>query len=182
MTAASESGPLQPLIRGALPEDVDRLAALKLETFRETFIDGFAIPYPAADLRAFEDASYSPGTIAAELADPKRATWVAERGGRLLGYAQVGPCKLPHPEASRDHGELYQLYVRGEAQGLGLGRDLLAVALRHLEATHPGPIWLGVWSGNHKAQKVYRKAGFAKVGDYKFPVGSWHDEEFIFRR
>lgn len=171
-----------PLVRDAVAADVDRLAALKLETFRETFIEGFAIPYPPEDLRRFEAASYSPGTIAAEIADERRRTWVAERGGRLIGYAQVGPCKLPHPEASPDHGELYQLYVRGEAQGLGLGGRLLAIALRHLEKTRPGPIWLGVWSGNEKAQRVYERAGFAKVGEYRFPVGNWHDEEFIFRR
>jgi hypothetical protein len=29
---------------------------------------------------------------------------------------------------------------------------------------------------------VYRKIGFDKVGEYQFPVGSWHDEEYIFRR
>lgn len=173
---------MTPLIRTAVAADFDRLAGLKLETFRETFIDGFAIPYPLADLRAFEQASYSPENIAAELADDSRLTWVAEQAGRLIGYAQVGPCKLPHPEASHDHGELYQLYVRGEAQGLGLGKQLLTIALDHLEDKRPGPIWLGVWSGNVKAQRVYEKAGFTKVGEYRFPVGTWHDEEFIFRR
>ena len=110
-------------------------------------------------------------------------TWVAERGGRLIGYAQVGPCKLPHPDASPDHGEIYQLYLCGDAQGLGLGRQLLAIALGPLETGRPGPIWLGVWSGNAKAQRVYDKAGFEKVGNYQFPVGdNWVDEEFIYRR
>jgi ribosomal protein S18 acetylase RimI-like enzyme len=173
---------MNPMIRSALPTDAERLAALKLETFRETFIDGFAIPYPAADLAIFEAASYSPAAVAGELADPGRRNWVAEVDGRLLGYAQVGPCKLPHPEVSPDHGELYQIYVRGAAQGLGLGRRLLTIALDHLAETRPGPVWLGVWSGNLKAQEVYRKAGFTKVGDYEFPVGSWRDQEYIFRR
>jgi ribosomal protein S18 acetylase RimI-like enzyme len=173
---------MEPLLRPAVPDDLDRLAALKLETFRETFIDGFAIPYPAADLALFEAASYSPSVIAGELADPKRKNWVAELDDRLIGYAQVGPCKLPHPEVSSEHGELYQIYVRGEAQGLGIGKRLLEIALDHLAATRPGPVWLGVWSGNHKAQAVYRKIGFDKVGDYEFPVGSWRDQEYIFRR
>jgi ribosomal protein S18 acetylase RimI-like enzyme len=173
---------MEPIIRSASPDDVERLAALKLETFRETFLDGFAIPYPAEDLAVFEQASYSPAAIAAELADRNRASWVAETGQRLIGYTQVGPCKLPHPEASPGDGEIYQLYVRAEAQGLGLGKRLLAIAIRHLDETRPGPIWLGVWSGNNKAQQVYEKAGFTRVGDYKFPVGSWTDEEYIFRR
>jgi ribosomal protein S18 acetylase RimI-like enzyme len=173
---------MNPVIRSAVPADVERLAALKLETFRETFLDGFAIPYPPADLAIFETASYSPAAVAGELADRQRKNWVAEAGGRLIGYAQVGPCKLPHPDVSPDHGELYQLYIRGEAQGLGLGKRLLQIALDHLAATRPGPVWLGVWSGNHKAQAVYRKNGFDKVGDYEFPVGNWRDQEYIFRR
>jgi ribosomal protein S18 acetylase RimI-like enzyme len=173
---------MNPIVRAAGPLDVDRLAALKLATFRETFVDGFKIPYPPADLLSFEQVSYSPSSIAASLADRHCMTWVAAQDRMLIGYAQVGSCKLPHPDASPRDGELYQLYLRRGAQGLGLGKALLAVALGWLEANRPGPIWLGVWSGNEKAQRFYEKAGFAKVGDYKFPVGEWHDEEFIYRR
>lgn len=163
--------------------EAEALAALKLATFRETFVDGgFAIPYPPADLAVFERDSYAPAKVAAELADPERATWVAEAGGRLAGYAQVGPCKLPHRDVAHAHGELYQLYVRGDAQGSGLGRLLLDAALDHLAAARPGPVWLGVWSGNIRAQAIYARRGFAHVGGYRFPVGSWYDDEFIFRR
>ena len=169
-------------IRPARPEDGAALAALKLATFRETFLDGFAIPYPPADLAHFEASSYAPEVVARELADPFRATWLAEAAGSLLGYAQVGPCKLPHDEVEPGAGELYQLYVSSAAQGTGLGGRLLATALDHLAATRPGPVWLGVWSGNAKAQAVYARRGFAKIGEYRFPVGAWYDDEYILRR
>ena len=171
-------------IRLAHIEEAPALAALKLVTFRQTFLDeGFGIPYPPADLASFEAASYSAAVIAAEVADPERRNWVAEdRDGRLLGYAQVGPCKLPHPEAGAGQGELYQLYVLREAQGRKLGKRLLEAALDYLAESRPGPVWLGVWSGNDKAQAVYAAIGFEKVGDYRFKVGSWYDEEYIFRR
>jgi len=171
-------------IRPARAGDVAALAELKLTTFRQTFLEeGFGIPYPPADLAIFEAESYAGPAIGAELADPARRTWVAGLDGRLIGYAQVGPCKLPHPEASPDHGELYQLYVRREAQGLKLGKRLLELSMAHLAQTRPGaPIWLGVWSGNEKAQSIYLARGFVRVGDYRFKVGSWYDEEYIFRR
>jgi ribosomal protein S18 acetylase RimI-like enzyme len=172
-----------PALRPARPGEAEALAELKLATFRETFIDGFAIPYPAADLAAFEEASYSARVVAAELADPKRTTWVAEGAdGRLIGYAQVGPGKLPHSEMQAGAGELYQIYVRGEAQGTGLGRALLDTALDHLGETRPGPIWLGVWEGNLRAQAVYAARGFSQVGSYSFMVGDWEDRDLIFRR
>ena len=170
-------------IRPARADDVPALAELKLLTFRQTFLDeGFGIPYPPADLALFEANCYSDAAIAAELADPAKMTWVAEEAGRLIGYAKVGPCHLPHPEASPHQGELYQLYVLREAQGLKLGKRLLELSMEHLAETRPGPIWLGVWSGNEKAQAVYRAKGFEKVGDYRFQVGSWYDEEYIFRK
>ena len=172
-----------PLLRLACSDDAPALAVLKLVTFRQTFLDdGFGIPYPPADLAAFEAENYSEASVAAELADPARRSWVVEDEGQLIGYAQVGPCKLPHPQASPDDGELYQLYVRREAQGLKLGKKLLELSIDYLVATRPGPIRLGVWSGNEKAQAVYYAMGFEKIGDYRFRVGSWYDEEYIFRK
>ena len=169
-------------LRPAEAADVTALAALKLAAFHETFLDGFGVPYPPADLARFEAESYGVEKVAREIADPTHATWVVEDGGRLLAYAHVGPCKLPHPEASADQGELYQIYALNAAQGRGAGRALLDAALDWLGTHMPGPVWLGVWSGNERAQAVYGRRGFDKVGEYGFPVGDWTDHEFIYRR
>lgn len=172
-----------PILRDARIDEAEKLAALKLETFRESFVEGgFAIPYPSDDLAMFEAASYSPAKVAAQLADPGHRTWIVTAADRMLAYAHVGPCKLPHPEVVSDAAELYQIYVRGEAQGLGIGRQLLTHALDYLARARPGPVWLGVWSRNHRAQALYAAQGFARVGQYRFPVGSWEDEDYIFRR
>jgi diamine N-acetyltransferase len=181
MTDESECGGGR--LRRATPADVRSLAALKLAAFRETFIDGFGIPYPPADLARFEAGSYGPEKVAAELADPSHATWVAEdAGGALIAYAHVGPCKLPHPEVHAGSGELYQLYLLGSAQGAGLGKALMALVMDWLTENYPGPVWLGVWSGNDRAQRFYAAQSFQKVGDYHFMVGDHADAEYILRR
>lgn len=172
-------------IRAAAAADRVALAALKLLTFRETFLEDFAIPYPPADRAVFEAESYSEATVARELADLAHQTWVAEAGGDLLGYAHIGPCKLPHPEAQTGDIELYQIYLLRAAQGGGLGAALLEVALAAMDrhcAASGGPQWLGVWSGNRRAQAFYAKRGFALVGAYHFKVGTWRDDERIMRR
>ncbi len=177
-----ETDTIMPTIRLARADDVDALAALKLITFRETFLEDFAIPYPPADLARFETEMYAPERIADELADPGHATWVCEdASGALIAYAHCGPCKLPHPEAGPGAGELYQIYLRRSAQGLGLGRRLLTLSLDWLAKAYPGPAWIGVWSGNLKAQAFYAAAGFRKVGDYHFMVGDHRDDEYILR-
>jgi GNAT superfamily N-acetyltransferase len=145
-------------------------------------VEGFGIPYPPEDLARFLDASFSPEAIRAKLQEPGAAWWVAERDGDLLAFANTGPNTLPHPEGRPSHAELRRLYVSKAAQGLGLGTKLLTVALEWMEANTDGPLWIGVWSGNAKAQKLYAAYGFAVAGEYQYPVGSWMDDEFILRR
>ena len=172
----------EPVIRPARAEDAAPLAELSRRTFVDTFVDGFGIPYPADDLAAYFDAKFTPKATALALAEFGGAWWVAERDGALLAFANAGPNGLPHPDARASHMELRRLYVDKAAQGLGLGTKLLAIALDWMEAHTDGPLWIGVWSGNLKAQKLYAAHGFEKAGEYQFPVGSWLDDEFILRR
>ena len=172
----------EPVIRPAIDAAAAALGALGRETFIDTFVAGFGIPYPAEDLAAFLDASFNAGAIRAKLNEPGAAWWVAERDGELLAFANTGPNTLPHPDARPSHAELRRLYVAKRAQGLGLGTKLLAIALEWMEANSDGPLWIGVWSGNLKAQKLYAAWGFEKAGEYQYPVGRWLDDEFILRR
>ncbi len=170
------------VIRPAVDADAPALGELGRQTFIDTFVTGFGIPYPADDLKAFLDASFAAETIRAKLNEPGAAWWVAEKDGALLAFANAGPNTLPHPEARASHAELRRLYVAKAAQGMGLGTKLLAVALEWMDAHTDGPLWIGVWSGNLKAQKLYAAYGFEKAGEYQYPVGRWLDDEFILRR
>ncbi len=168
-------------IRDATPDDAAALSRLKLRCFRETFLEDFAIPYPPADLAVFETEAYGQARVAAELIDPTHRSWVVtDTAGALIGYAHVGPCKLPNDEVRPGDWEIYQLYLQRAAQGSGMGRRLLAHVLDWL-AEKGGPIWLGVWSGNARAQALYQRWGFVVVGEHRFRVGDWVDEELTMR-
>lgn len=169
-------------IRPAVSDDVPALAALGRATFIETFVAGFGIPYPPEDLEPFLDETFSEATTRARLTGPDHHYWVAERDGEILGFANTGRCGLPHPDARTSHTELHRLYVSKAAQGLGVGSALLKIALEWMEAHSDGSLWIGVWSGNVKAQKLYAAHGFEKAGAYQYPVGAWRDDEFILRR
>ena len=171
-----------PLIRRAEVADAPRLADLGRETFFETFIEGFGIPYPPEDLAAYVARVYTSDAFLARIDDPEQAVWLAGPAERPLAYAVAGPCGLPHPLARARHGELKLLYVRREGQGQGLGPALLDTALAWLEKDGPRALWIGVWSGNTRAQRLYAARGFAKAGEYDFPVGTWIDREWILRR
>ena len=169
-------------VRTATAADCATLSRLGRDTFLETFIDGFKVPYSQSDLAEFIPAAYGEAAIAGYLANPAYQHFLAERDGEALGYALVGPNGLPHAEAKDGDGELKRIYLLNAAQGLGGGRALYDACVSWLEAQGRRPIWLGVWSENHKAQAFYAKNGFRKVGEYKFRVGETLDHEFIMRR
>ena len=98
-----------------------------------------------------------------------------------MGFALAGYCKLPVEGLERRAGELRQLYVKATHQHRGLGAALFETALAWLEQ-HYSPLYIGVWSNNHGAQRFYGRYGFVKVGEYGFPVGKTVDREFILRR
>ena len=164
-------------LRPATAADAEALTTLG----RETFAAAFGHLYPPKDLAAFLGQAHTPSQYAAWAADPAHGLWIAEAGAQPIGYALAGPNALPHPDAAPGDGELKRLYVTRAAQGVGAGSGLLAAALDWL--SRPGrPLWIGVWSGNHRARKLYARHGFVKVGEYEFHVGETRDREFILRR
>lgn len=165
-------------LRRATIEDADTLSSLGARTFSETF----SHLYPTEDLETFLAHAYGLERTRRDLADAKIATWVLELDEEAIGYATAGPCGLPHPDARPEHGELNRVYVLKAFQGGGRGSLLLNTALDWLEKDGPRPLWIGVWSQNLGAQKLYDRLGFEKVGEYFFPVGETRDLEFILRR
>ena len=157
-------------------------ASLAADVSRRNFTQSFGASYPPADLAAFLSQSYSLAQHEAWLADSRYALFLLDQGGELLGHALVGPCGLPHIDVKPGDGELKRLYVLKKAHGAGLGTQLLDTALAWLLKNGPLTLWLGVWSENFGAQKLYQRYGFKRAGEYHFEVGGTRDFEFIYKR
>ena len=83
------------LIRSATLSDASSIAALGRLTFVQTFMEDFAIPYPPDDIAAYLHKSYSDNAVREMLQEPGAMTWVAEKDGALLAFANAGPNTLP---------------------------------------------------------------------------------------
>jgi ribosomal protein S18 acetylase RimI-like enzyme len=81
---------------------------------------------------------------------------IVEIGGTIAGYATIG--KNRAKELSQE-GEIYELYLRPEYQGIGLGRRLFSAAKQKL-ADH-GLKGMVVWAleDNANALAFYAGAG-----------------------
>lgn len=166
-------------IRRATHSDVVALADLS----RATFVETFGHLYKPEDLAAFLQKSHTVASCEHLLKDPRVAIWVAEDSSHaLVGYLTAGPCKLPVSQREALAGEIRQLYLRASVQRDGLGTRLLVTGLEWLAAQGHLPLYVGVWSGNFGAQRLYARYGFEKIGEYDFPVGKHLDREFILRQ
>jgi len=167
------------VIRRLWEADAGALSALARDTFDETF----GHLYKPEDLAVFQQESQSVGAFRRLLADPRVAVWAGEiASGALVGFVTAGPCKLPAPDLEENAGEIRHLYLRASVQREGLGTRLLVTALDWLTAQEFSPLYVGVWSENYGAQRLYARFGFGKIGEYDFPVGKHLDREFILRR
>ena len=71
------------------------------------------------------------------------AAW--ERPGRIAGYATCGPCRLGRLPFA---GQLFEIYLATDYQGLGLGRRLTVAAARHFLGQGVGSMCVEVLQGN----------------------------------
>lgn len=99
---------------------------------------------------------------------------VLEAGGRIVGYATLGPSRmrtLPYK------GEIYEIYLLPEYQGLGLGRRLFHAARRMLGDLKFTGLAVRALRANEGATGFYRRLGGRtvvetgeRIGDTVLPV------------
>ncbi len=152
------------------------------ELGRTTFVDTFAHLYSPENLSSFLSATYSEAQVAADIADPLRRIYVADDGGKLVGYCKLGlEVSLVDAALEWRHGiELKQLYVRSSQFGAGTALALMDWALTQAEELNAPSIILSVWVENFRAQRFYERYGFTQIGTTHFQVGDHRDDEFLY--
>jgi GNAT superfamily N-acetyltransferase len=89
-------------------------------------------------------------------------TWLAERDGRVVGFADTGPSR--DEDAATGIGEVYAIYVDPAEAGTGLGRALFGHAVAELARQRYQAATLWVLAGNRRARRFYEAAGWRPDG------------------
>lgn len=84
------------------------------------------------------------------------AILVVEFAGTPVGYATIGQNRTP---ALAVGGEIFELYVRPEFQGVGLGRRLFAAARALLADRAPSGLAVWALADNRRALEFYASLG-----------------------
>lgn len=164
--------------RDGEPGDVDALSRLAQDTFEETF-GGL---YRLEDLQRHLQETFGPDAVREQLESPDVDVRIAEAGRSMIGYAIIGPVRLPYKPSAEPALELYRLYVRASEQGVGVGRILFNWVLTRARERASAELCLGVWEHNDRAIAMYESRGFETVGQHTYRVGRHEDIDLIMRK
>ena len=140
-------------LRRAQVADAEAIAGIAVRTWWHSHQD-FVSPQALAE-RTVE--TQTPRWVA-RLQDPELEVWVAEAGGRVVGYAAFGASA--DPDAAPLTGALGALYVDPSAQGAGLGTRLLGHAVARLLERGFEQATLWTFEENRQARAFYEGRGW----------------------
>ena len=146
-------------LRPAGPGDCEALAAIHGEAWLNTY-RGLLNGVELQKLVTRRAASWWQGALARGV--QIQLLQVAEEPA---GYATFGTCRLRNLDTE---GEIYELYLRPEYQGLGFGRTLFDTVRKELAAQNLSGLAVQVLSDNHPACDFYRAIGG------RFTAKSWY--------
>jgi GNAT superfamily N-acetyltransferase len=151
-------------VRRAVPADAPAMARAHARSWRATYTG--LLPDVIID-----DVVASEGRRAERwrgwLGDANRpgGCFVAELGGRVVGYVFWGPGEAPETPAAV--GEVYAIYLDPDATGRGLGRALFRAATEALRTAGFDRAVVWVLETNARARRFYEAAGWRVDGATK---------------
>jgi L-amino acid N-acyltransferase YncA len=143
-------------IRPAAAEDAEAIARVQVDTWRvaysgsvpDAFLDDMDVGERAARWR--------------EAIAQARGTWVAEAGGKVVGFVAFGLCR--DGDAFDAVGELYAIYVLADRWRGGVGTALHDVCLRELRRCGFEQATLWALDANPAAKAFYEARGWEADG------------------
>ncbi len=155
-------------IRRATVEDAEALARLHVDAWRVAYRG--LVPDSRLDSLDYERrATRFREQLAGhglETAPSKEETYVAERGGEILGFVTLGACRDADVDPQRV-GEIWGIYLAPQHWRQGAGRRLCRFAEGLLASRGCVEIKLWVLAGNVRARRFYEAMGFAADGAVK---------------
>ncbi|QDQ97583.1 GNAT family N-acetyltransferase [Tomitella fengzijianii] len=165
------------------PAHAHELAALAAATFPLACPPGVT----AADVRVYVDQNLSAARFTGYLADPERTLLLARDGGGAIAYAMLIHTPPADPAIARlitrfPATEISKFYAAPAAHGTGVGGALMRAVLESCRARGDAGAWLGVNQENARAQRFYRKHGFAVAGTKTLQVGAGVHDDYVMTR
>lgn len=163
-------------ITPAGPADAAELAEVAAATFPLACPESVS----AADISAFVAAALTEQCFRRYLTDPDRLVLTASASGRIVGYAMLVQDDPADPGGAEV--ELSKIYLLPSHHRSGVADELLTAGIGWATGRGARVVWLGVNRSNLRAQRFYRKHGFAVSGTRTFRLGASVQDDLVMRR
>src|SRR5262245_2381000 len=158
-----DAGPPVPSIRHATETDVPALGGLAGRAWQwayrgmlpDAYLDGLGEQAVAGREAMWRQHLREP--------PPDCPVWVAERGGRLVGFCNTAPDRGGAPGVA----ELLSLYIEPDLVGTGVGAALMRHTLADLRARGYRAASLWVLETNDRGRRFYERGGWRSDGAAK---------------
>ena len=151
----TERAPSPVVARPARLDDADAIGDIHVRTWKVAY----AGILPDGLLDALDPTIQAARWSRAIRSGARTRLLVAERDGRIVGFAAYGPHR--EPDLGAEAGELYAIYVAPEAWGTGAGRALIRAVADGLRAAGHRVGILKVLDANARARAFYEREGWA---------------------
>jgi ribosomal protein S18 acetylase RimI-like enzyme len=101
--------------------------------------------------------------LVSQLAEPECVVLVAERAGRVIGYAYAGLEPMSWKDLRAACGYLHDVFVDPAERGAGTGARLVRAAIERLEAKGAPRVVLMSAARNEPAQRLFERLGFRRT-------------------
>lgn len=153
-----------PVLRFASYEDVQRLAALHVAAWHETYT-GILPDGMLSRLTVESRTAQWSNILGDRSAIAATAVWVAEDGGDIVGFGACGRQRDQGLSRKGFDSEISALYVLRSHQGVGLGRALMGAMASTLRARAHRAVALWVVRENASACGFYENLGGIMVAE-----------------
>uniref|UniRef100_UPI0040470BE6 GNAT family N-acetyltransferase n=1 Tax=Roseivirga sp. TaxID=1964215 RepID=UPI0040470BE6 len=164
-------------IRACSENDLERLQALSVATFRATF----EADNNPDDLKAYIDRALNLEKLDSELQKSKSTFYFLEEGKTLIGYLKLNLSPDQSDINDPKSLEIERIYIEKDYHGKGFGKILFDFAVAKAHEHGLKYIWLGVWEKNFKALDFYYKQGFFKFDEHRFKLGTDNQVDYLLR-
>jgi ribosomal protein S18 acetylase RimI-like enzyme len=164
-------------VRTAKPADARQIARVHHQSWQTTYAGILPLDVIASHAGRKSESAWRRRLALATVGE---ATFVAERSGEIVGFANCGDARhrLEGLEA-----EIYALYVLQAHQRRGVGRELVRACARHFILNGHFGFYLWVLKAN-RARLFYETLGGEEIGEKSERLGlhsfseiayGWHD-------
>ena len=127
-----------------------------------------------ADMEHYLTAHYNEDAIMQELRDPANTYHVIRCEGEPAGFSKI-VLNMPHPNIDDQHvTKLDRIYLLSTFYDKKLGYQLLSHNIAFARQNGQNGMWLFTWTGNERAVRFYKRAGFTIIGEHWFKVSDTH--------